>query len=101
MRESDIEKLLVDGVKALGGVAEKFKSPGKKNVPDRVCSYPYGMVHWVELKKPGKKATAAQERDHQRRRAMGHKVYVVSSPDDVDWYLMYAKYDIHQLATGR
>jgi len=35
VKESEIEARLVRGVKALGGVAYKFVSPGNVGVPDR------------------------------------------------------------------
>ena len=36
-RESIIEKHLAAAVKAAGGVAYKFVSPGRRSVPDRIC----------------------------------------------------------------
>ena len=50
MKESEIEARLVRGVKALGGVAYKFVSPGNVGVPDRVVVLPGGRVIFVELK---------------------------------------------------
>ncbi|QFS86599.1 MULTISPECIES: VRR-NUC domain-containing protein [unclassified Marinobacter] len=64
--------------------AEKFTSPGRRAVPDRLFSVtgPYvGVVFFIEFKAPGKKATEKQERDHQERREMGFNVFVV---DDID-----------------
>lgn len=53
MKESEIEARLVRGVKALGGVAYKFVSPGNVGVPDRVVVLPGGRVIFVELKAEG------------------------------------------------
>ena len=98
MRESKVEKHLVDRVKALGGVAEKYKSPGRRNVPDRIVLWPAlqnmarmnvsgPYVHFVECKRPGEEPTPGQLRDHERRRTMGFTVVVVDSIESVDNYL--------------
>jgi hypothetical protein len=99
IRESKVESYLVKEVEKRGGVAEKFKSPGRRNVPDRIISWPEtifprgewapypGWVEFVECKRPGEKPTPAQHRDHERRRAMGFRVTVVDSIEAVDTYL--------------
>ena len=66
MLEKDIEAAFVRRVKALGGTAEKFTSPNRRSVPDRMVMLPGGVVVFVELKAPGKKPTEAQARDHNR-----------------------------------
>ena len=50
MRESEIEKILVQEVAAAGGRAYKFVSPGNDGVPDRIVVLPKGRVYFVELK---------------------------------------------------
>lgn len=87
MYERDVEKYLVKKVKEHGGVAEKYKSPGKPNVPDRLVLWPSSFAEFVELKRPGQKATPAQARDHRRRRAMGFVVSVLDSIESVDDWL--------------
>ena len=77
--ERDVEKALVARVKSLGGVAEKFTSPAKRSVPDRLVTLPGGVMIFVELKAPGKKPTPKQSADHQRRRAMGCDVRVIDT----------------------
>lgn len=84
MLEEKVEAYLVKRVKDEGGVAEKFVSPSRRAVPDRICSYPDEHVFYAECKATGKKATPEQERDHERRRALGFRVYVVDSYDAVD-----------------
>lgn len=91
MRESMIETYLVKQVKKAGGVAEKFYSRSKKGLPDRVVSWPRSRVDWVELKAPGEKPSAAQRRDHKRREAMGHEVWVIDSKGAVDQYVDFCK----------
>ena len=87
MRESKVEKYLVEQVKARGGVAEKYKSPGRRNVPDRLVFWPGGSTHFVECKRPGEEPNAGQLRDHERRRKMGFLVVVVDSIESVNNYL--------------
>ncbi len=84
MLERVIETALVRRVKGLGGMCEKFTSPGRRSVPDRLVTLPGGRVVFVELKAPGKKASELQQRDHQRRRALGCDVRVIDTLEAVD-----------------
>jgi hypothetical protein len=77
--ERDIERALVRRVTALGGTCEKFTSPGRRSVPDRLITMPGGRIIFVELKAPGKKPTEQQGRDHARRRALGCDVRVIDT----------------------
>ena len=79
MLEKDIERAFVARVKFLGGMAEKFTSPGRRSVPDRLVTMPGGQIIFVELKAPGKKPTDAQQRDHDRRKALGCDVRVIDT----------------------
>jgi hypothetical protein len=79
MLEKKIEQALVARVKELGGICEKFTSPGRRAVPDRIVTLPGGRIIFVECKAPGKKPTIAQQRDHERRRALGCDVRVIDS----------------------
>ena len=85
--ESDVEARLVKRVAEEGGVAEKFTSPNRASVPDRLILWPSGRVEFVECKAPGKEPTSAQLRDHERRRAMGFRVTVIDSFEAVDWFI--------------
>lgn len=84
MRERDVEAYLVKQIKALGGMCEKFVSPGKTGVPDRLIILPAGRIIFCELKAPGKKPTELQLRDHQKRRDLGCEVLVIDSIEEVD-----------------
>ena len=79
MRESVIESALNDRVKVLGGTCEKFVSLNRHSVPDRLITLPGGIIIFVEVKAPGKKPTPAQQRDHERRRALGCDVRVIDN----------------------
>ena len=75
--ERDVEKALKERVKCLGGTCEKFTSPGRRSVPDRIITLPKGKIIFVEVKKKGKKITRAQKNDHDRRLDLGCDVRVV------------------------
>lgn len=79
MRERDIEEYLVKRVAAMGGIAYKFTSPQRANVPDRIVVLPLGELVFVELKAPGKLPNAGQLREHARLRDLGQRVEVIDS----------------------
>ena len=86
-RESDVEAYLVKRVEAFGGTCEKFSSPAKRSVPDRLVCWPEPSVCFVECKAPGEVPTPMQARDHERRRKMGFRVYVVDTKGAVDEFI--------------
>lgn len=81
IRESTIENNLVKKVKAAGGIAYKFTSPGRKAVPDRLVLLPGGRVVFVECKAPGEAPRPDQLREHNRLRALGFSVVLLDSKD--------------------
>lgn len=91
--EGKVEDYLAEQVELHGGTCEKFVSPNRKNVPDRlVCwpnsiNHPFPLVDFVETKAPGKGANDGQKRDHDRRRAMGYEVLVLNTRELVDGYI--------------
>lgn len=50
MKEREVEKMLVDGIRKLGGRAFKWVSPGNDGVPDRIVVLPGLPAIFVELK---------------------------------------------------
>lgn len=84
MLERDIEKALCERVKVLGGLCEKFVSPGRRRVPDRIITLPGGRIIFVECKRPNAKPTFCQFRDHERRRKLGCDVRVIDSMEAAD-----------------
>ena len=87
MLEKEIEKYLCDRVKLMGGLCEKFTSPNRRSVPDRMITMPKGIIHFVECKAPNKKPTEAQQRDHKRRFELGVIVHVLDSKSKVDEWI--------------
>lgn len=87
MKESEIEARLVRGVKALGGVAYKFVSPGNVGVPDRLVVLPGGRVIFVELKAEGGRLSPMQRRQMTRLRQLGADAREVKSETGVARFL--------------
>ena len=77
MREKAIEGKLVQMVKATGGIAPKFVSPGFAGMPDRIVLLPDGHIGFVEVKAPGEKPRPLQLARHGLLRRLGFKVYVL------------------------
>ena len=103
MKERDIEQYLVKRVKALGGEVRKVQWVGRSSAPDRLVMLPYLMTDvsdwtgympatiWVELKNhdtvktfPANAHERAQHREHERMRAMGQRVEVIGTIEQVD-----------------
>ena len=84
MKERDIEAHGVREIERAGGTHEKFKTPGRRNVPDRICTLVRGVIFFIEYKRFKKPPRSGQLRDHARRRARGFKVFVVDTKAQVD-----------------
>jgi hypothetical protein len=73
--EKTTEAYLRDRVKALGGKAYKWVSPGCAGVPDRIVIFPGGRAVFVELKSEGMTSTGQQKKRQAELRALGCTVY--------------------------
>lgn len=89
--EKHIENRLRKKITALGCLCEKFTSPQRRSVPDRIISAKGGMIWFVECKAPGKKPTPAQKRDHLRRRELGFDIRVIDTYEKVDLFVKEIK----------
>lgn len=83
MREKAIEQKLVKAVRAKGGIAPKFVSPGFSGVPDRLILLPDGKCGFVEVKAPGEKPRPLQESRIRLLRRLGFKVYVLNGAEQI------------------
>ena len=83
MREKTLERKLTEAVKAMGGIAPKFVSPGFDGMPDRLVLLPDGKCGFVEVKQRGEKPRPLQEARHGMLRRLGFKVYVVDGLDQI------------------
>lgn len=87
MREKDIEKVLVIGVKKLGGRAYKWTSPGNDGVPDRIVILPGMRPVFVELKTETGKLSALQEVQIKRLIELEQPVKILYGIEDVKNFL--------------
>ena len=77
MRESEIEKILVDEIRKMGGRAFKWVSPGNDGVPDRI----------VVLKTVTGKLTSLQRVQVGRLQKMGQDVRVLYGEKETRTFL--------------
>lgn len=103
MKESKIREVLDARVRAYGGETRAVAWLGRKNAPDVLCLFSMDSRYsdmddavrlqgrhlhpFVETKKPGKNATAAQAREHERMRAAGCVVFVITTLEELDAWL--------------
>lgn len=87
MREADIEKKLVSGIRKLGGRAYKWVSPGNDGVPDRIIILPGTGPIFVELKAEKGRLTALQKVQIDRLCGMGQDVRVLYGEIEVRGFL--------------
>lgn len=83
LREREVEKKLVEKVKATGGLALKFVSPGWDGAPDRIVLLPSGNMAFVELKAPGKAMRLLQMRRKKQLERLGFKVLCVDDMEQI------------------
>ena len=83
MKESQIERRLVEGVKRLSGMCLKFVSPGTLGVPDRIIITAKGRVIFVELKTETGRLTKIQRYVIGEMQKRGADARVVKGIDEV------------------
>ena len=83
MRESKVEEYLHDRIKALGGEYRRLSWIGRRGANDDLVLLP-GRHMLVECKRPKKGAEDHQAREHERLRAAGFEVHVVSTFVEID-----------------
>lgn len=83
MREKTIEQKFRAAVKAVGGLALKFTSPGFDGVPDRLALLPGGKMAFVEVKAPREKPRPLQLARHRLLRRLGFRVYVLDEESQI------------------
>lgn len=98
MKESNIREALDARVRAYGGETRAVAWLGRRNAPDVLVLFPEGAGpqrgfrypgghFFVETKRPKKSATAAQAREHERMRAAGCVVLVITTLEELDAWL--------------
>ncbi len=86
MHERDIRKLLKERVEAYGGEIRAVSWLGRAHAPDVLVLMP-GVHFFVETKAPGGKPRPGQLREHERMRASGCTVLVISTVEQLVWQL--------------
>lgn len=81
--EKAVEVCLRERMKAVGGKAFKFVSPGSVGVPDRICIFPGGKIIFVELKGTGGRLSKLQENRLAELEDLGCKTAVLYSKHEV------------------
>lgn len=92
MLEKEIEKILVQEVKKVGGRAYKWVSPGNDGVPDRIVIFPDCQPIFVELKSSTGRLSAVQEVQIHRLRKLGQDVRVLYGIDEVSQFFQDCGY---------
>jgi hypothetical protein len=101
VKEHDIRKALDARVKSYGGETRAAAWLGRKHCPDVLCLFPDGSLFtqrygsfnfaeshpWIETKRPKKDATEGQKREHERMRAAGCTVLVITTLEELDAWL--------------
>lgn len=85
--EKNIEQYFVRQVKAAGGWPLKLTCPGTPGVPDRMVLWPDGVIHFVEMKRPGGKLRPLQIATMNRMREMGCNTFMIDRKEAVDLYV--------------
>jgi len=85
--EANIETYFITSVERSGGLTRKVTWPERPGAPDRLAGWPNGKHGLVELKRPFGSAEPHQVREHGRLRAIGLRVDIISTKDEVDAYV--------------
>lgn len=91
MREKTIERKLAHAVKATGGIAPKFVSPGYDGMPDRLVLLPGARLAFVEVKAMGCVPRPLQESRHGLLRRLGFRVYILDDETQIQPMLLELK----------
>ncbi len=83
--EKNLEIRLREKIKALGGRAIKFTSPGSAGVPDRLVLID-GRAEFVELKTFGGNVSPLQQDWQDEFKRMGQYAIVIRGNEDLDAY---------------
>lgn len=83
MREKTVESKFTSAVKAKGGLAVKFTSPGFNGMPDRLVMFPGGRIGFVEVKAPRETPRPLQRSRLKLLRRLGFKAFVLDNPEQI------------------
>lgn len=81
--EKLVERKLVELVKINNGMCIKLLCDQLIGLPDRLCLFPNHKMAFVETKTTGQKPRRIQAYMHKKLRALGFRVEVIDSVEDV------------------
>ena len=84
MRESSIERGLVQRIKRAGGLCLKLSPVGLAGIPDRLVLLPGGRVFFIELKRPGGVIAPLQVQWAQVLTGLGFSARICIGKDDLE-----------------
>ena len=87
MREANLERRFVKGVKDAGAVAWKLICPGHSGVPDRIVLIPGGKIVFIELKTESGSLTPLQIETHNELRDLGFDVRTLYGKPYVEGFI--------------
>lgn len=102
VKEGNIRDLLKARIEAYGGTQRAVSWIGRAHAPDVLALFPDGSAYdrridyceeqhvlhpFIETKRPGKAATEGQAREHERMRAAGCIVLVITTEQELDAWL--------------
>lgn len=90
--EKVIERKLVEAVKANGGMCIKLLCDNLLGLPDRMVLMPYNKIAFAELKTTGQKPRRIQVFMHNKLRALGFKVEVIDTTEDINNFINSIKW---------
>lgn len=82
MRESTIEKAVINGAKSKGWWCLKLYVLNHAGFPDRLCLASGQRIKFVEFKAPGKKARILQIYVIKKLKRLGFEVHVIDSIEE-------------------
>lgn len=90
MKESELERILVEEVRKEGGRAYKWVSPGNDGVPDRIVFFPGGDVYFVELKTERGRLSPQQEVQLAKLRDLGQYATTIRGISEMIFFFQVA-----------
>lgn len=82
--EKLLERKLSVSVQKLGGISIKLVATYLVGLPDRICLLPQGRMFFAEIKTTGEKPRKIQVIVHNKLRALGFKVVVIDSTEQLN-----------------
>lgn len=93
-KEGKVERYFTEAVKAAGGMTRKAQWIGRKGCPDQFFAFDGGRYGFVETKYHDEgELSGHQAREIKRLRDLGVAVYVLTTTEDVDWFIRSYAHD--------